>query len=670
MRGTGRHSTFSIVRTHARFLVPGFIVLAGLFGAPNGPLSAAEDWPALIPEELAATQSAVEPDADAEILAAEYMINDSDLSGSRIDHYFRLKVLTKAGAEKLSKVEIVYEKYRDSVSGIEVRTIKPDGTILALNPKEIFDREVVKTGDLRVRMKSFAPPGIEPGAILEYRYRLYRGRRTAMFPLTFQTDYPARSVVFRFRPVKNAPGFNLRALFLNVPPMPLKPTRAGFYEFAQTNVRSRKVEPFQPPAIHLSPSVLLYYSFAEAKTPADYWNALSERLHELTRAQTKPNKAMREEVARLLAVHDAPEEKLRKLHDYCRTAIVNLDRDLEPKPPKSPIIETAADTLKHRIGRSGDVNRLFVGLARAAGFDARLALGNDRSEFVFHPNSPVPFAFRTWLAAVRVGESWQFFDPGATYLPAGLLDWRNGDTAAIIAQEKTALIESTLSGPSSSSQRRRRATLAVLPDGSLEGDVSFEYSGYPELAEKETLDGATPDEVEKHLLAELEPHLKGAELSDIKVENARAPLAPLKVSFRLRAPDFAERTGARIFVQPNVFRRQGKALFEDAKRESVMIFPHRFQDLDEVALTLPAGATIEAGSSPMGLDLGKAGKYDVAITWSPTSRTLRLSREFVLNVIGFPRESYDSVKGLFEIIHERDNHTLSFHLPEPVSARD
>jgi hypothetical protein len=653
---------YSLSRVLAR-RVRRVVVLAGLAVSLTGPLRAAE-WQPPTPEELALTDSAIEPGAGVEILAADYRINDSDASGARIDHYIRLKVLTKAGAAKLAKIEVAYDRAHDSVTGIEARTIRPDGSVVQLARQDVFEREVVKTGDLRVRLKSFAPPGIEPGALLEYRYRYFRGRRGGMFPLTFQTEYPARAVRFQFRPIQHAPGVDLRALFLNVPPMPLKPNRDGYYEFAQTNIRSRKTEPFQPPEIHTAPSVLLYYSVDNAKNADEYWKDISEWLHEQTRLTTKPTKALQAEVARLLQPGDSDAEKLRKLHDFCRSAIVNLDRALGPKPAKPPTNDDASDTLKHRVGTSVDVNRLFVGLARAAGFDARLALGNDRSDFVAQPENPVPFAFKHWLAAVRRGEKWVLFDPGATYLPAEVVNWRHGDTRALVANQKAKLLVPTESAAAEASQRRRRATLTVDAEGTLEGDVEFEYSGYRELAGKYELDGATPDEVEKHLLAELEPHLKGVELTDIHVDHARDPLVPLKVRFHLRAPEFAERSGARIFVQPSIFRRNGKPPFEEAKRENMIIFPHRYSEADEVTLTVPPGMTLEAGSAPADLPLGKVGRYDVSLTWAPKSRTLRLKREFQLNVIGFPRDSYAVVKGLFEIIQDRDNHTLTFRAGE------
>lgn len=635
----------------------------------------AATWPAVNPAELAATKSAIEPDAPVEILERLVTTDSADRSGMRTDVYFRLKVFTKAGAEKLAKIELGYDKANSSISNIEARTIKPDGTILELKSREIYDREFVRVGSLRGRVKSFAPPGVEPGAIVEYRYRLYQDGWAIFYSFLFQSEYPTRSVVFRYSPPP-LPGLSMQVLFLNYPTRELKSDRRGFYEFPLTDVASRKEEPFQPPPLHLWPGLIFYFSGQQTKNPDKYWANLSETMHVIGLVQTLPTKTITAEAKRLVAASDSDDEKLRKLHDFCRSRIVNSTRDgtglTKEQRRKLPANKDPSDTLKHLSGTPDDINMLFIALARAAGFEARLALANDRSTFVFNPKLPVPFAFNHRVAAVRRDKSWVYFDPGATYLPAGMLDWRYGDTSILVTSQQGAIIESVRSAEAERSVHRRVAHLTVADDGSLEGDISLELTGYYESAEKSALDAATPDEIEKHLLATLESHLKGIELTAIKVENAAAPLEPLKVSFHIRVPDYAERTGTRLFVQPGIFRRNGKPLFEAPKRENTILFPHRYREVDDVTLTLPAGAKIEAGSSPENIDLGTAGKYVVELTWRPGSRVLTYHREFLLNAIGFPETSYPHVKGLFEVIQDRDNHTLTFLMPgetEPAAVK-
>lgn len=633
----------------------------------------AAKWPAVDPAELAETKGRIDPDAGVEVLESRTVIDQQDSFGATTEVYMRLKVFTPAGIDKVTKVEIPFDRETDRVDDIEARTIRPDGSIILLKKQEVFDREIVKGDGLRVHVKSFAPPAIELGVIIEYRYTLSTERIIGFFPLIFQDEYPTRKVTYRFRPFGQLlPGFGMQALYFGYPRRELKPDRDDYYEFAMTNQAAKKDEEFGPPVFYRRAAVLLYYTYNVPPTPERYWAKISEDLFNNTRFKAKATKAIKAEAARIVAGAGSDDEKLQRLHDFCRTEIRNIYRTSSgfTKEQRKKLSENnnADDTLKHRYGTSVDIQRLFVALATSAGFDARLALANDRTEIVYEKSLAVPFAFTDSLAVVRRGDSWLYFDPGATYLPPATIGWRNGDTSVIIANEKEALIVPVASAPAPRSVRHRTATLSVNEDGSIEGDVTLEYSGYFEAAEKSELESATADEIEKHLLATLEPHLKGVELTNIKVENADKALAPLKVTYHLKAPDFAERTGPRLFAQPNVFRRGGRALFEAEKRESTILFSHRYSEIDDVLLTLPEGFTIEAGAAPADLNLGTVGNYHVEIRWAPKRRTAIYRREFQLNVIGFPTTAYPTVKRLFEIIHERDNHTLTFHENAEKSA--
>jgi hypothetical protein len=653
---------------HASFPLARAVLGSIVFSAAACLVHAAK-WPAVIPAELAETKGRIDPDAGVEVLESVTVIDQADASSLMTDVYVRLKVFTAQGVDKMSKVEIPFDRTAARVSGIEARTTKPDGSTVELKSKDVFEREVVKGGGVRVHVKSFAPPGLEPGAIVEYRCSITNTRGVGFFPLVFQDEYPARSVTYRFRPFGMLPpGFGMQALFMGYPKKELTPSRDGYYEFTMTNQAAKKDEIFGPPQFYRRAAVLLYYTFDMPKTPERYWAKLSGDLLSETKSKASASKAIKAEAARLIAGATSHDEKLQRLHDFCRGEIRNTQRDgshfTKEQRAKLKRNDDADDTLQHRYGNSEDIQRLFVALATAAGFDARLARANDRTVFVHENSLAVPFAFTHLIAAVRRGESWTFFEPGDTYLPPATIAWQHGDTSALVANEKTGLIVSARSAPAERSVRHQSANLTVNDDGSLEGDVALDYTGYFETTEKNALDAATPDEIEKHLLATIEPHLKGAEITAIKVENADKALAPLKVTYHLKVPDFAERTGSRLFVQPNVFHRGDRALFEAEKRETTILFPHRYREVDEITVTLPEGFELEAGAAPPDIDLGGVGKYQVEIRWSPKRRAAIYRREFQLNAIGFPSQSYPGVKRMFEIVHERDNHTLTFHQAE------
>ena len=83
---------------------------------------------------------------------------------------FRIKIFTERGREKESKIDIPYLT-GTKIKDVAARTIKPDGSIVELAKEDILEKTVVKVSGVRLRTKSFAFPGIEIGAIIEYKWK-------------------------------------------------------------------------------------------------------------------------------------------------------------------------------------------------------------------------------------------------------------------------------------------------------------------------------------------------------------------------------------------------------------------------------------------------------------------------------------------------------------------
>lgn len=635
------------------------------------PLRAA-NWPAIDPADLTLTASAIDPDAVAEVLRHETTIDDSFSNGTDRGVYRRIKTFNRAGVEKYSVIDIPFVRGRSRVRGIEARTIKPDGTTVELNPKDVYEREIVRINQTRVRVKSFAPPGLEPGAIVEYRYRLEDNEWNFFYPLTFNDEVPTRSSLFKFRPFAGLSGLRLQSVYMNTATRDLKQGAQGYYEFAQTDIPALPEEPFQPPQSTVASSILIYYTFDSGEPPDKYWKKQSRDLFDATRRETKAAKELTERAQRLVAGAATDDEKLQRLHDYCRTAIVNRSRrDLtftEDERKKFKSNDSAVKTLRAGYGTRSEINTLFVALARAVGFDARLALGNDRSYFPANRQLSVPFIFTDRLGAVQRDGKWQFFDPGAAFLPAGMVAWRNADTLALIADEKAERMEMVTGARAEQSLRHRTARLTVADDGALEGEMTWRLTGHFEAGEKVEFSGSTNKEIIDRLRGQLEPMLRGAELSDVKVTNADRTVEAMEISFRVRVPGFAERTGSRLFVQPSVFRRNARPIFASPERKTAVVFHYRASEFDDVEITLPNGFVIESGHSPAGLDLGRAGNYAVTVHWDPRRRMLRYERAMTLNAIGFVPQHYAVLRDAFDTIQDRDDYTLTFRLEEPAAA--
>ena len=153
-------------------------------------VKAGDDWREITQADLQLKTSKVEAGADAEAIFWEVRIDDTS-SDLVMNHYIRVKIFTENGREKYSKIDIPFINKRVKIKNIEARVIRPDGSIVMLDKNDVFEREIVKANDVKVKAMSFAVPNIEPGVIVEYRYKeIQRSTWANNMRMTFQHDIP------------------------------------------------------------------------------------------------------------------------------------------------------------------------------------------------------------------------------------------------------------------------------------------------------------------------------------------------------------------------------------------------------------------------------------------------------------------------------------------------
>ena len=128
------------------------------------------------------------------------------------------------------------------------------------------------------------------------------------------------------------------------------------------------------------------------------------------------------------------------------------------------------------------------------------------------------------------------------------------------------------------SVERRRATLQLSGDGTLEGTISKEITGHIAEELRAAIAGQTAAEREEDFKRELKAYLNTTDFSDYKIENADDPDKPLVVTYKLRVPGYATRTGKRLFIQPAFFEVGVAALFTASERKSPICFHYPWSE--------------------------------------------------------------------------------------------
>lgn len=655
---------------------PSSVLLLGLllclFAAfPSSSRAFGDDWKPIEPAQLALKSATVEKDADAEALFWEVRIDDNPEGDLIFNHYIRVKVFTDRGRESQSKIDLPFGNIyggQTKIKDIAARTIKPDGSIVDLKKEDIFERTIVKLSGLKVKARSFAMPAVEPGCIIEYRWREVRVNRDANYVrLQFQRDIPVQRVQYLIKPMHYVDA-SFHSIILHGVASPWVKEKGGFYSTTMTGMPAVHEESRMPPEDQVNTWMLVYYQRAtsEKPNPQKYWVDLGKNYYDKSKSLIKPNDEVKQMAASLTAGATSDMEKLERLFEFCRNKIKNTSNDASGltseeraklKDNKSP-----SDTLKRGMGSGGDIDSLFAALANASGFDARIVLAPNRGDLFFDKNIPNAYFIDPQNIAVNVGGSWKFFNPGYNYIPFGMLRWQEeGQESLITDPEQPVWVTTPMSTPDKSLVKRS-AKLKLSEDGTLEGDVRVEYTGHFAIELKEEVDENSEGEREESLKEEIKDQMSAAEITAIKIENVTDQVKPLIHMYHVRIANYAQRTGKRLFLQPAFFQHGKGPMFATTGRKHPIYFHYPWSEDDNVEIELPKGYALDNADAPSPFGSGSISEYKVTLAASSDGSLLVYKRTFFFgggNTVLFPAESYGPIKNYFDVLQKQDNHSIA-----------
>lgn len=635
----------------------------------------AEDWKPIDPAHLAMKEPKVEKDADAEALIWEVRIDDSgyDLV---FNHYLRIKIFNERGVESQSKVDIAYSNDQ-RIRDIAARTIKPDGSIVELNKDSVYDRTIVKVSGFRIKAKSFAMPGVEPGAIIEYRYReVHEGSAAYNLKLYLQRTIPVHEVKYFLKPADSPLLGVMRTITFNGSNPQFNKEKNGYYSTGLSHVPAYREEAWMPPEDKVRIWMLVYYSREAKVEPEKFWNTVGKNYYETFKPKTKVNDDVRRRTEEVITGATTADEKLRKILMFCRTQIRNVWSDTTvmsaEERRKLKDNNNPGDTLKRGYGTGNDIDYLFTAMATAAGFEARLALVPDRSKFFFDPGFPTTYFMDGGEIAVQVDGQWKFYDPSGKYVTMGMLPWFYEGVQALITDPKASVWAQTPMSAAAKSVEKRTAKMKLSEDGTLEGDVRIEYTGHLALQKKRDNDDDTPEKREETLRDMVRSRLSTAELSSLRIENVTDQSQPFVYSYHVKVPGYAQRTGKRLFLQPAYFQ-QGKApLFAASERRYPIYINFPWSELDTVEIELPAGFVLDNAEAPNAIRAGEVSSSEIALAITQDKKTLIMNRKFQFGADGtilFPTTTYPNLKRLFDAYHKLDGHTITLRQDAAVAGQ-
>ena len=635
------------------------------------------EWRPISPAELQMTKPVVEPDADAEALIWETSIDDSDSKKLIRKNYVRVKIFNERGRERFAKFDIPYIKGYSEIKDIAAHIIKPDGSTIELADSDIFEREVVKVSKLKVRSKAFAVPNIVPGVIVEYQFTeqiKYGG--LAGSKLELQKDIPVQNLVYLVKPYRGA---HLTAKYYNasINGDGFKNDRDGFYRLIRHNIPAFKEENFMPPEAMVRPYVIMAVSGSfgvDVFDPAMYWRRLGFAGADMVRAMHGLRKDVDKLTEGLIAGAATPEERLRRIYDFCQHKIRNTSFD----PAARNSQETWRDVFDQNwkdiakngsgSGSSATINVLFGAMATAAGFDTRWVYASRRDEVFMNPKMTDSSLMRFAGIGIVLGGKRLLYDPGNKFAPFGQLSWYREDALGLFVSEDSLAWTKIPLSTADTNLTKRTAKFRLGEDGTLEGTVSIELYGNEALNYRMNSYDDDPTARQNAIKDAVLRRITNAEVSKITIENFDDNSKPLIERYSIKVPNYAQKTGKRMFFQPGYFEYGSPPPFPNATRVHDIFFSFPWSERDEITIEFPPTFAIESPEAPQAVS-DKAGSVSDKITIEANTAASKViySRDLSVGMDGktlYKVAEYSSVKEVWDAVQKADTAALTLKMKE------
>jgi hypothetical protein len=417
------------------------------------------------------------------------------------------------------------------------------------------------------------------------------------------------------------------------------------------------------PEYEVRPWMLVYYSEDKKLDPDKYWKEVGKEKYEAYKSSLKVNDEVRKAAAEAVGDAATPDEKLNRLLVFCRTKIKNIYDDIasftDEERKKLKDNNSPADTLKRGYGTSRDIDHLFAAMATALGMEGRVVLLSDRSDMFFHPAYADDYFLRHHDIAVKVGDQWKLFNPSSRYVAAGMLQWQQEGVRALVTDPKEPFFLPSPISPAEKSVENTYGKLKLDEEGTLEGDAQIIFTGHLARMMKEDNDDESPEKREQMLKEVIKKHLGAAEVTNIKIENVTDPFKPFSYSFHIKVPNYATRTGKRLFLQPAFFQFGEPAMFASSTRKHPIYFEYPYTELGQVDIELPPGFELDNAEAPSSFNAGDLITYTVHLGLTPDKKILVYKRNLKVSATVIGLEQYSALKQVFDVIHKQDNHQIT-----------
>lgn len=660
----------------SRILFAGVFMCLFLF---NTALSQPKDWDEVSREELEMKVYLADSSAAAVVLFDKADVSFNNNLEYVMERHIRIKIFSEEGY-KWATTQITYNEELDQdISKIRGHTFtlneKGKAKKHKLDKNSIFKEEVA--GNFK-RIK-FTLPGLEPGAVIEYRYRMHIGSPHLLPDWEFQKSIPVAWSEYNVKipdwffynkmlvgsnqlHISESEPFHERLVFT------LK-ERSGFYQLKTSyHNLSLEVDGFNNrwvmkdlPAVKKLPYMTsvddykskLWMQLTEIRIPGQVqkhflksWNDVAEELRRFDSfgGQLRSRSEYQSVIKKLTVGLSDPAEKMQAVYQYVvesmvwdGTYTIFARKDID-------------DVFKAKKGTGSELNLLLVQLLREAGLEANPVLLSTREHGKIVEYFAIANQFNHVIACVQIAGETYLLDAVSDDSSVHILPLQdlNGN-GLMVANEEESWVELRSRVPTKS---KVIFNARITRAGDVNGDLFVSSWGYDASKDASELAGKGK---EKFIDAVFNRHFKQGAIDSFEVKSENMNKGELDYNLHLNKADLSEsqQSGDRWYFNPMLFLREKENPFPQPERKIPVDFPHLFEKEYIANFVVPEGYSIEEIPGPKMISTPDGAAQLKRLTQVTQNRITILSK-LSINKKTFQPEEYQALREFY-------SHAVNLH---------
>ncbi len=420
------------------------------------------------------------------------------------------------------------------------------------------------------------------------------------------------------------------------------------YRWEVKNLPVVKMEYASPEWQKITPTVIVGATNFEIngfKGDMSNWNEFGKFIYSLKQNRDNLPLAVKSKVHELTDNVTNVKTKIELLYNYMQqnTRYISIQLGIGGWQPFD-----AAYVAEKKYGDCKALTNFMFSLLKEAGIRSvyTLVKAGERSRSIHEDFSAQQF--NHVILSVPLVKDTVWLECTSQTLPAGYLSGFTSNRYALMVDEDGGHLVKTPAYHFKDNLQIRKVNATVDENGKLSADITTEYSGMQQDDLFGMINAYSKKEQLEFLKKEID--LPTYDITSFDYKTIRAQIPSIDEKLNLVADNYAQVSGKRLFIQPNLLNKSSVKLNDQERLQDIdLIFEYR--DVDTVEITIPAGFVPEAMPQPVAF-INKFGQY--SITYKADGNKVLLTRFFERKAGRFPASDYKELVKMYGDMYKAD----------------